>query len=61
MFGSGSLHLPPSAAGWSLSGDSYARFLYAEGDIEIVMAIFYSQAGLPEEGGGHQSIHKTFN
>jgi hypothetical protein len=29
MFGCGSLHLPPSAAEGSLSGDSYARFLSA--------------------------------
>jgi hypothetical protein len=29
LFGYGSLHLFPSAAGWSLSGDSYARLLSA--------------------------------
>ena len=36
------------------------RFL-PEGYIETEVATSCSQAELPEEGGGHQSTHKSFN
>jgi hypothetical protein len=41
--------------GYETNWDSYQR------DTETEVATFCSQAGLPEEGGGQQSIHKTFN
>lgn len=41
MFGRGSLHLFLSVAGWSLSKDSYARFLSAS-----IMSIINNENGL---------------
>jgi hypothetical protein len=39
LFGCGSLHLFPSAAGWNLSGDSYVRLLSASITVSIVSGI----------------------